>query len=973
MSLQCGAPRNTLTSRAGRPETLIRPHLLAALVLVLASTAAAWAQASTGALYGVVSDDRGAPLGEATVTLHGEQGPALRLTTNARGEFRFAGLAPGLYQGRVELAGFASSEHTDVPIHLGGTTTIDVTMAPADDDAITLVAECPLLDERKISCGTTVTAEELEKIPTPRDPWTILRQAPGVLLDRVDVAGSEAAHPAAVRAPAVPLSQNVYSVDGVNLDDPAALDTTPTFYDFGSFEEMQVTTGGTDASIATAGAVLNLVTKRGTNEWRLSARYLFADDRWQPSPDDIDLGAGQTSFEPSPRLERHSEHGVDVGGQVLRDRLWAWGAFNDTDVDLELEPPPTLFDQGSGDRRVENTAFKLDAAIGPANRLQALVHRSVALIEQVGGGPTRALDATWTLDAPTTVHQLEGSHVLGSELHVGAQLSRVDGDLALEPVGRGATPVVDAGGVFRQTFRALRSERRRDQARFDVSAFLGTAGLGHELKAGADRRRAEVASRARWGTEDSVLVVDPSGSGAPTRLFFRPERTEVELDSWSAYLQDTLSIGHLIADVGLRYDDAAGERAALRLDANPLRPDLMPAIAATATDAGFEWETIVPRLGVTWAIGGERTSFLRASWSRFADQLGSTVFAESLGAPGDSPFGSTAVRFRDLDGDTLPDAGEPTLSLERRLEGVVVDPGFDAPITDEVLFSAEHAGAGCFSVGIRLSWRAYGDVAEERALVRDAAGAVRLATSADYVGDGSVTGTLPGGETYAEPVFALRSDLDPLAARFLTNGEREVEYRAATVWFERRLRARWQLRSFFNVRDEQWTVPAEFLRFDDPTDTVGFEDDDGAPLGPSSPFADRADVWLNAEWDYSIAGLYRARYGFNAAMVAHGRQGYPTLYFESVLGSDGRIRRVAVTDEARPRRLEDLHQLDVRLEKVMPLGGPSRLTVSADAFNLLNATPALQRGGDLAAPTGDFLREVVSPRMVRVGIRVEWR
>src|SRR5436309_4157825 len=66
-----------------------------------------------------------------------------------------------------------------------------------------------------------------------------------------------------------------------------ALGSSPTYYDFDAFEEMQVTTGGTDATIATGGVVLNMVTKRGTNEWRGSGRYYDTKDAWQ----------GKTSFD----------------------------------------------------------------------------------------------------------------------------------------------------------------------------------------------------------------------------------------------------------------------------------------------------------------------------------------------------------------------------------------------------------------------------------------------------------------------------------------------------------------------------------------------------------------------------------------------------------------------------------------------------------------------------------------------------
>ena len=53
-----------------------------------------------------------------------------------------------------------------------------------------MTAETPLLDERKLAQGTLVSRVELERIPTAGDPWALLNQAPGVLVDQIDVGGS---------------------------------------------------------------------------------------------------------------------------------------------------------------------------------------------------------------------------------------------------------------------------------------------------------------------------------------------------------------------------------------------------------------------------------------------------------------------------------------------------------------------------------------------------------------------------------------------------------------------------------------------------------------------------------------------------------------------------------------------------------------------------------------------------------------
>src|SRR4029078_2346670 len=109
--------------------------------------------------------------------------------------------------------------------------------------------------------GATVAQTELEKIPTARDPWAILQTTPGVLTDRINVGGKESGQQAQYVGAGAMGSQAVWSVDGVVITDMAALGSSPAYYDFDAFEEMQVTTGGSEHTIATRGGGLHLVTK----------------------------------------------------------------------------------------------------------------------------------------------------------------------------------------------------------------------------------------------------------------------------------------------------------------------------------------------------------------------------------------------------------------------------------------------------------------------------------------------------------------------------------------------------------------------------------------------------------------------------------------------------------------------------------------------------------------------------------------
>jgi len=135
--------------------------------------------------------------------------------------------------------------------------------------------------------------------------------------------------------------QTVWNIDGVNITDMASL-SSPAYYDFDSFEEINVSTGGADVSAGTPGIQLNLVTKRGTNDLHGSARTLITDKKWQADNRTDELKAQLASpvlnsggnVNATNTILGVQDYGADVGGPILKDRLWLWGSYGRNQIDL---------------------------------------------------------------------------------------------------------------------------------------------------------------------------------------------------------------------------------------------------------------------------------------------------------------------------------------------------------------------------------------------------------------------------------------------------------------------------------------------------------------------------------------------------------------------------------------------------------------------------------------------------------------
>ena len=387
---------------------------------------------------------------------------------------------PGKYSVTVERPGFASARR-DVSVALGNVV-LSITLQVAGvEESLIVEGGGPDLDSREVQTGATFGRRELDSIPTTRDPWAILQQVPGVLLVNIHVGGDATAHQGSFSGKATPSGQNSYNLGGAAI---SLGGITPMFFDWDSLDTIEVTTGGSDLALASPGVALNLVTKRGTNELKGSARGLYTG------------GAGW-------------DYGVEVGGPLWRDRVWLWGAFAHNayigQPFLNKADEPLLSQD-----RVEEWNAKLNARPVPANALTLSFIQFHRTFVGWQTGRDQSAESSLTNLHPAQSYKVEDAHVFSAKLFGSAYFSYLPASSEDFPVGGPDEQAdVDSTRILRHSIltRFIRDDKH--QTGLNASTFFNTGVLRHEVKLGLGYWHVRFDSFRQWPGDELVGDVRP--------------------------------------------------------------------------------------------------------------------------------------------------------------------------------------------------------------------------------------------------------------------------------------------------------------------------------------------------------------------------------------------------------------------------------------------------------------------------------
>lgn len=298
-------------------KKLLCACFVSALGLFLASTACGQAQITSGTVQGDVLDERGGSVAGATVEAKNLDTNFTQTdATNADGHFAFLSLTPGRYTLTISKSGFATVLQQNVNLTVGQTINIPVTMKVSSVAQQIVVTDVPVIEVTKTESSSTV--DELSVATTPvlgRKFEDLLTLTPGVSItqgpdgDEININGQRGIF-------------NNISLDGGDYNNGffgeqmggqrAAVDIT-----LEAVKEFQITASGANAEFGrSAGGVINVVTKSGTNNWHGAAFEYFRTEGLTAATSD---GKPLQDF-------RRNQFGGSFGGPVKKDKLFFFAA-----------------------------------------------------------------------------------------------------------------------------------------------------------------------------------------------------------------------------------------------------------------------------------------------------------------------------------------------------------------------------------------------------------------------------------------------------------------------------------------------------------------------------------------------------------------------------------------------------------------------------------------------------------------------
>jgi outer membrane receptor protein involved in Fe transport len=301
----------------------------AAFALLLASNVFAQVNA-TATFSGQITDQTGAPIGNATVKITSQDtGAVITHQTSSDGNYTVPLLKAGTYSIQVTAPGFAPITRKNITLQIQQVGQEDFALQVGGiEQEVTVEGGAPLLNTETTELGNVINQDATEQLPLNGRNFSQLgylvpgtnQGAPGGI--RTQGNGNETQRAGAeIIADGARGSFNLFMIDGLD-DRDQSVGTVKVFPNLESIEEFKVQIGNYDAEFASGGAVVNVITRSGGNTIHGSAFEFLRND---------DLDSRQFFDASEPPL-RQNQFGFAVGGPIVKNKLFFFGDYQGLDI-----------------------------------------------------------------------------------------------------------------------------------------------------------------------------------------------------------------------------------------------------------------------------------------------------------------------------------------------------------------------------------------------------------------------------------------------------------------------------------------------------------------------------------------------------------------------------------------------------------------------------------------------------------------
>ena len=907
--------------------------------------------AISGTITGYVSDNSGAGIAGAAITV---TSPALMAAktekSHADGSFSFDQLPVGTYAVKASLAGFKELIEPNVVLTAGFTATLRLKLEVGDiSQSVTVEGAAPVIDVKSAETATTFGTNLLQNIPSGRDPWSTIAQIPGASLSTFDVGGSQMYQQSSMQIHGSKPGEQVYSYNGLKLNWPGGNGGSTAFYsDHDAQEEFQVVTDAAPAEVSVGGLYMNQITKSGSNQWHGLAALYYQTSAFQahtqlPLFKGLPVNAGLP-------FAMARDAAVNAGGPIIKDKWWFFGAWRNYDVRQNVLAIRTKAGTPTyDDNHQSNATGRTDVQLTQKQRISL-----IWLWNEQNRFFRRGTTYTYT-DSSAAQRQIEPAYVLQGQwsysptpslaLEARFGYMKLHFPLDYEPgVSPTTLSVADTslstltGAAQNSTLDITGTTRAAANASYFKSGFLGN----HTFKTGYDF---DYSSKQDYTIiNGNIDVLFNNGNPFEVYAYDTPLHARSSFRESAWFLQDTWSINRRITvNIGVRYENFATWLPAQTSPAAGFST-LFPNRTFSRSTNVVDWNTFVPRFGLSWDPMGNGRSVIHAGFNRFTLSEG-TRLAEALN-PNSSSY--QIFKWQDLNSDGIPQQNEylTTPNYLGSAGGIVttVDPNLKRPYSNQINVGYESQILGDLRVGVSYYYRN----------TRDQISRVNAAIPASAYFPIMVNNPLT-----SQPItiYNLTSSYVGKTAYVLTNESalNDNKYNGLEFSANKRLSRHWQALAGLTIQRTRGTYGNALSdNFNDPNLDIN-----------------RKNALLDQDATYllKLSGTYQAPWGFTFSPNYQYYTGYPLLPTNVFTG----LNQGSETISLLPRggiRLPNISVLNLRISRPIKFHeGHIGVEPIADLLNLTNSEPVtaetVSYGANYLKPSN-----LVNPFIARFALRI---